>query len=64
MNELKIILKPQLLTVVLKKIVKPQSMTVVLRIFIKILKPQSPTRFYTLKKKINVDAYMDAKKLI
>ena len=42
MDELKIILKSQLVTVVLRKIVKPQSQTVVLRIFMKLLKSQSP----------------------
>ena len=45
---LKIILKPQLVTVILRKIVKLQSQTVVLRIFFKLLKPQLPmVVFYT-----------------
>ena len=60
MGELKIILKPQLLTVILRKIIKSQSQIVVLRIFIKLLKSQSLmvilyTWFYTLKKKIHVN---------
>ena len=60
-GRLKIILKPQLLTVVLRKIVKSQSVTVGLRIFLKLLKPRSPTVvFYTLKK-IHVDTYMNTK---
>ena len=48
MNELKIILKPQLLNVILIKIVKPQLQIVILKIFLKLFKPQLPMMvFYT-----------------
>ena len=58
---LKIYLKPQLVTVVLKKIVKLQSMTVILRIFLKLLKPQSPMMVFYIKKKNYVDDYVGRK---
>ena len=49
------------LTVVLKKIIKPQFVIVVLKIFLKLLKSQSPTVVFYTKKKIYVDAYVDTK---
>ena len=49
---LKIFLKPQLLAMVLRKIVKPWSLILVLRLFLKLLKPQSPTVVFNTKKKV------------
>ena len=63
MDELKIILKPQLVSVVLRKFIKPQSQTVVLRIFMKLLKSVTDNGFTHLKKKF-IDAYVDAKRLV
>ena len=63
MDELKIILKSQLLTMVLRKIIKPQycDFKDIYKIFkITIINGG----FIHLKKKIYVDACMDAKKLI
>ena len=50
--------------VVLKKIVKPQSQTVVLRIFFENFKITVTNSGFTHLKKIHIDAYVDAKRLV
>ena len=46
---------------VLRKIIKPWSLTMVLRLFLKLLKPQSPTVVFYTKKKSHMDDYVDRK---
>ena len=46
---------------VLRKIVKPWSLILLLRLFLKLLKPQSPAVVFNTKKKSHMDDYVDRK---